>query len=165
MPLAFLLAMQAAGMVVDYLGTRNQAQMNQYGYQLQRAGIEANIEQTRLETEDATLEALKNLRKNMGTQLAVFAARGTNPGAGSAFSILTENIGNFNSDERTRRMNLLGNENTLKAGGTIAKLNQSGDNNKLWSGFASRTISGIPTSPKVWNQVGKSFGFSQKAGT
>lgn len=144
MPFALLLAMQAAGMVVDYMGTKQQAMWGEYGAKIQQAGIEANIEQTRLETEDASLQALQNLRKNMGTQLAIFAARGTQPGAGSAFSLLNENIGNFNADERTRRMNLLGRENMLKAGGSIAKLNQQGEKSRLWQGFSQRTVNRIP---------------------
>lgn len=144
MPFALLLAMQAAGMVIDYFGTQQQQDFADYGAKIQQAGIEANIQQTRLDTEDASLSALQNLRKNMGTQLAIFAARGTASGAGSAFSLITENIGNFNSDERMRRMNLLGRENTLKAGGAISKLNQQAENSKLWQGFAQRTINRIP---------------------
>lgn len=150
MPFALLLAMQAAGMVVDYFGTQNQSRLAAYGAKIQQAGIEANIQQTRLETEDATLSALKNLRQSMGTQIAVFAARGTALGAGSAVSVLQDSLADFSSDERMRRMNLLGRENTLKAGGLISKLNQSGENSKLWQGFASRTINKLPSSFAGW---------------
>ena len=152
MPVALLLAMQAAGMVTDYLGTQNQQRLADYGSQIQQASIEANIEQTRLESEDESLQALKNLRKNLGTQAAVYAARGTNPGAGSAVSYLEESIGNFNSDERMRRMNLLANVGQLKAGGTISKLNQQGENSKLWQGFAQRSINSFPSSAAAWKQ-------------
>lgn len=173
MPFALLLAMQAAGMVVDYLGTKQQAAWGEYGAKIQQAGLEANIQQTRLETEDASLVALQNLRKNMGTQLAIFAARGTNPGAGSALSLLTENISNFNSDERMRRMNLLGRENTLKAGGAIAKLNQAAESSKLWNSFAQRTISNIPLGSlgggrganSFTGSSARSYGLTQMGGT
>lgn len=161
MPLAFLLAMQAAGMVVDYLGTQNQQRLADMGAQLQQAGIEANIEQTRLETEDASLQALRTLRKNLGSQAALFAARGTAQGAGTAVSFLTQSIGNFNEDERMRRLNLLGKETALKGEGLISRLNQSGGNSKLWQGFSQRSMSRIPTSPEAWGQAGKSFGMSQ----
>lgn len=168
MPLALLLAMQAAGMVIDYMGTKNQQDLADMGYQVQQAGIEANIQQTRLETEDASLQALVKLRKSMGTQLAIFAARGTNPGAGSAVGLLTQNIGNFNTDERMRRMNLLGKENYLKAGGTISKLNQAGETSKLWQGFAGRTINRIPVG-SMFNSGGgsggSSYGLTQQGGT
>lgn len=144
MPLALLLAMQAAGMVVDWIGTRNQQEMAAMGAQLQQAGIEASIEQTRLETEDASVEALKRLRKTIGSQAALFAARGTKSGAGTALSIVSDTVGNFASDERVRRINQLGKENTLRAGGVISSLNASGEKSKLWQGFAQRTFSNLP---------------------
>lgn len=146
MPLALLLAMQASGMIVDYLGTKNQQQMADMGAKLQQASIESNIEQTRLETEDASLQALKNLRQTMGTQLAIFAARGTSPGAGSALSLVNNSVGNFNADERMRRLNLLGRENALKGNGLISKLNQQSNNASLWQGFTQRSINRFPTS-------------------
>ena len=150
MPFALLLAMQAAGMVTDWFGTQNQQRMADMGSKLQQAGIQNNIEQTRLEAEDSSLEAMKNLRANLGSQLAVFAARGTSTGAGSAVSILTESVGNFNADERMRRMNLLGKENQLKAGGLISRLTNSSENSKLWQGFAQRSINRFPTTLAAW---------------
>ena len=131
MPLALLLAMQAAGMVTDWLGTSNQQRLGDMGAQLQQAGIEANIEATRLETEDASLQALRNLRYTLGSQIAAFAARGTSTAGGSAVGLLTESIGNFNADERMRRMNLLGRENELKGQKLLSKLDQAGQNTKL----------------------------------
>ena len=135
MPFALLLAMQAAGMVVDYMGAKQQAEFSKMGLKLQQAGLEANLYQTRAETEDASLQAMKELRQNLGSQIAVNAARGTSSGAGSSLSLFNESIGNFNADERMRRMNQLGRENELKAGGTIASLNQKSDNTKLWTSF------------------------------
>jgi hypothetical protein len=145
MPFALLLAMQASGMIIDYFGTKNQAELMKMGAQLQQAGIESQIEQTKLQSADESLQAMKQLRQTMGSQLAIFAARGTRPSAGSAFSLLTQNISNFNSDERTRRMNLLGRMNELKAGKTISMLNQSSETSKLWQGFAQRTFNTVGT--------------------
>ncbi len=158
MPFAFLLAMQASGMVVDYLGTRQQADFMRMGAQLQQAGIESQMEMTRLSSEDASLQAMKQLRQSMGAQLAIFGARGTNPSAGSAFSLLTQNIGNFNADERTRRMNLLGRLNELKANKTISMLDQSSQTSKLWQSFAQRSFNRFPTS-------GQGFGMSSIGGS
>lgn len=141
MPIALMLAMQASGMVVDYMGAKYQSELIKMGSQIQQAGIEANIEQTRLEAEDASLQGLIKLRKTMGTQLAIFAARGTSTSAGSAVSILQESIGNFKSDERMRRLNLLGRENELKGRGTISRLNEAAEVSKLWKEFGGRTIS------------------------
>jgi hypothetical protein len=156
MPFALLLAMQASGMVIDYFGQREQQRIGNMGLKLQQAGIQSNLYQTRLEAEDESLKAMQALRKNLGTQLAVFAARGTNTAGGSAVSLFQESISNFNSDERMRRMNLLGRENELKAGGTIAKLNQQGTNTKMWSSFASRSLNRFPSSLEGWEAGFKS---------
>ena len=144
MPLALLLAMQAAGMIVDYLGTKNQQDMANMGAKIQQAGIEANIEQTRLETEDESLRMLQNLRQTLGSQAALYAARGQRAGVGSALAITENTIGTANADERTLRLNQRGKENALKAGLVISKLDQMGNNSKLWQGFAQRTINRIP---------------------
>ena len=167
MPFALLLAMQAAGMVVDYIGVKRQAEFSKMGVKLQEAGIEANLYQTRAETEDASLQAMKELRKNLGSQIAVFASRGTSTAGGSALSLFNESIGNFNTDERMRRINQLGRENELKAGGTIASLNQKTNNNQLWTSFASRSMSRFPSTYQGWEQGFKqtkdSFGLTQNS--
>jgi hypothetical protein len=161
MPIALLLAMQAAGMIVDYFGTSRQQYYSDIGFKLQQAGIEANIYQTRLETENESLNAMRELRQRMGTQLAIFGARGTNPGAGSAFTSLTQSLSNFYSDERTRRINEMGRETELKGRGLVSSLNQSGENSKLWQGFTQRTINRFPTSWNAYSQMGKQFGLTQ----
>jgi uncharacterized protein YutE (UPF0331/DUF86 family) len=84
MPFALLLAMQASGMIIDWLGTRNQQMYADMGAKLQQAGIESEIEQNRLQTENDSLQEMKNLRQTLGTQAAIFAARGTRAGVGSA---------------------------------------------------------------------------------
>lgn len=160
MQIALLLAMQAAGMVVDYLGTAQQQKFGAYGAQLQQAGIEMQIEQNRLQAEDESLQSLRNLRQTLGSQAAIFAARGTNPGAGSAVLFSNETMRNFNEDERMRRMNMLGREGQLRGNRAISQLNQMGENSKLWQGFAQRTIKRVPTSPQAWNQIGKNFGLT-----
>lgn len=166
MPIYLLLAMQAAGMITDFLGAKNQAELTQMGQQLQEAGINSNIDQVKAETEDASLNAMIQLRKNLGTQIAVFAARGTAPGAGSALLSLNESVHNFNSDEQTRRMNAMGKINQLRTGAAISRLNSMSDVSKLWTGFASRTFDRISTSAQYYNQLGKSmkkegFGITQ----
>lgn len=168
MPFALLLSMQAAGMIVDWFGTKNQSEMAKMGAKLQQAGLEANLQQTRLEAEDASLEAMRTLRKNIGSQIAVFAARGTSTGSGSALAIRQESVNNFNSDERMRRLNLLGREASIKAGASIAQLNQSAENAKLWSGFASRSLQRFPTSSAGWGQftsdIKEGFGLTKIGG-
>lgn len=155
MPFFLLLAMQAGGMIVDYLGAKNQADITNMGAKVEQAGIETNIAQTRLETADASLQAMKQLRQHLGTQLAIQAARGTNSGAGSAFSLFNESISNFNADERVRKLNSLGKENQLRAGSALSRLQNSSDVSKLWQGLASRTINKFPSSVSGWQELGK----------
>lgn len=158
MPYALLLAMQAAGMVTDYIGVQNQQSINKMGGELQQASIESDIEQTRLEAEDASLQSLRALRKNLGTQAALYAARGTSTAAGSALSTVAESVGNFNEDERMRRLNLRGKEVALKGQSLISKLNLAGENSKLWQGFAQRTFNKFSTNPDVYKGLGGSSG-------
>jgi hypothetical protein len=152
MPFYLLLAMQAAGMVVDFLGTKNQTEMMEMGMKVQQAGIEANIEQNKLETADASLQGMKQLRQSLGTTLAVFAARGTNPGAGSALSIFNESIGNFNADDRIRKLNAMGKENQLRANSGMSRLQYNSDVSKLWQGFSGRAVTRFPSSISGWKQ-------------
>jgi hypothetical protein len=155
MPIYLLLAMQAAGMISDYFGSRNQDELMKMGMKVQQAGIDSEIEMTRLESQDASLQSMKQLRQTMGTQIATMAARGTNPGAGSAFNFLNESLANFNSDERIRKLNLLGKENQLRAGAVMSRLQYSSDSSKLWQSFAQRTINRFPSSVSGWQGMGQ----------
>jgi hypothetical protein len=111
--------------------------------------------QTRLETADASLEAMKQLRQNLGTQIAVNSARGTSTAGGSALSIFNQSIGNFDADERVRKINELGQENQLRAGLVMSRLQNSGNTSKLWQGFAQRTLNKFPTSVSGWQEFGR----------
>ncbi len=156
MPFALLLAMQAAGMVTDFFGVKNQADLMNMGMKVQQAGIEANVEQVRLETQDASLNAMTKLRQNIGSQIAVQAARGTSMVGGSSAALsMNESVGNFNSDEKVRRLNALGQENQLRAGAAISRLQNSSDTSKLWQGFATRTINKFPSNVSGWQQAWK----------
>ena len=152
MPFALLLAMQAAGMITDYIGTQNQQRLADYGNRINQAGLEANLTQIRLESEDASLQAVKSLRQNLGTQIAVQAARGTRSGAGSALSISNESISNFNADERVRRLNLLGKQNQLRSGSAMSRLESMTSNTNLWKSFGQRALNRFPSSASGWKQ-------------
>ena len=120
MPEAILLSMQAAGMIVDWVGQKNQIQSSRMGNQLEMAGIEANLEQTRLQSADQSLQAMKTLRQNLGTQTVMYAARGQRANPLSSI----QSTSNFNADERTRRMNLLSKESQLRAGKILSGMHQ-----------------------------------------
>lgn len=161
----FLLAMQAAGMITDFFGTQYQTNLMNMGMKIQQAGLEANLYQTKLETENASVQAMIKLRQTLGTQIAMMAARGTSTSAGSAVSLLTESIGNFNADEKIRRLNLLGRENQLRGNSLISSLQNSSDTAKLWQSFASRTFNRFPSSfPGGQRSGNEGFGLSSIGG-
>lgn len=167
MPFYLLLAMQAAGMITDYWGMKEQQRYSRMGQKIEQAGMEANIYSTRAETEDASLQAMQELRKNLGSQIAVFAARGTSTGAGSAASIFNESISNFNTDERIRRFNQLARENQIKGQGVVSSLNYQANKSQRWQGFVKNTINRFPTSTAGWGQGNSpksSFGLTPVGG-
>jgi len=105
---------------------------------------------------------MQQLRQNLGTQAAIFAARGTRAGVGSAASIVSNSVSNFNADERTRRMNLLGKEAHLRAQGVLSGLHQLTSETQMGQAFRQRTLDRIPTDPKAWGQISK--GMSSQGG-
>lgn len=152
MPFYLMLAMQAAGMITDYFGTKNQADLMGLGMKLKDAELDANLEENNLQTANDSLEGLKQLRQTLGSQIAVFAARGTSTAGGSAASVLNESQANFNSDEQIRKLNSMGRENQLRAGAAISRLQNSSNVSKLWQGFSSRTLNRFPSSVSGWKQ-------------
>ena len=162
MPIGFLLALQASGMVVDWLGKNEQVRMSKMGEQVEQAGIAANIQTARLQAEDESLQSMKALRQNLGTQAALFAARGTAAGAGTAVLSANESISNFNADQRMRKLNEQGNEARIKAGGVLSSLHETAFENKTWNDFTRNVINKIPTSGSAYKQIAN--GFSSKNG-
>lgn len=145
-----LLSMQAAGMVTDWLGTNQQIEMGRRGTELEQAGIQSNLETARLQTLDSSAQAMRELRQNLGSQIAMQAARGTATGSGTALLFQNESVSNFNADEQMRRMNLLATEGRLKGGLALSKLHQKSSETKLWSSFTTRTLNNFPTTSQGW---------------
>lgn len=141
-----LLAMQAAGMVMDWQATQNQIKLGRIGAQVEQAGINANIQMTRAQAEDASLQAMRNLRQTIGSQIAIQAARGTRTDAGSAVMVNNENLTKFNEDERARRMNLLSREAELRAQGVLSGLHQLTSETELGQKLMQRNIQNFPAS-------------------
>lgn len=150
-----LLAMEAAGMITDYFGTQQQIEMGRQGAKIEQAGINANIQMTRAQAEDATTNAMKQLRQTIGSQIAIQAARGNASVGGTYNSLLNESTSNFNSDERVRRMNLLARENELRAGGLMSSLHQTSSELGLKQGFRDRVIDKVSMS-SMFGPQGKS---------
>ena len=157
MPLAFLLAMQASGMIIDYLGKQDQIRMGRMGAKLEQESINADIASSRLQYEEQSLQAMKQLRQNMGSQAALFAARGIRSGTAMPLLFSSESVGNFNSNERIRKLNQTTHEAQLKAGMTMSKLHQKTNENKIWNEFRQSAISKVPTSPQAWQGFNQAF--------
>ncbi len=149
LPLAFtgfLLASQAAGMVLDYRNTASNQKLIQKGRQLEQAAIETNLEALKLESGEESLNEMKQLRQNLGTQMAIQAARGTSSSAGTAFVLSQESISSFNQDERTRRMNLIAKESQLRAQNVLSGLHTLQSETQLGQALTNRFVNTIPVS-------------------
>jgi len=155
MPIAFLLALQASGMVVDWLGTSEQIRLGRMGEKIERAGINADIQTSRLQAEDESLQAMRQLRQNLGTQFAAAAARGGR--GGSSIFVTNQSVSNFNADERMRKINQLGKEAHLRANSTLSKLHQQTSENTAWNTFRQNVVNKIGTSVQAYNTSGKLF--------
>lgn len=151
-----LLGAQAAGMVFDYFGNQNQMEIGRAGSMMERQAIEQNIKLTRLQAEDASVQAMVNLRQTLGNQAAYLAARGTRAGAGSNVEASTTSISNYESDKRARNINQLAKEAELRAGIEMSKLHQQGFESKLNQDFYRKIFDMIPTNPGVFKSASSS---------
>lgn len=159
MPIGFLLALQASGMVTDWLGMQSSNELAARGARLQQEAIEKNIQFSRIQTADESLQAMIKVRKNLGTQAVMYAARGVSgPMVGLSAN---ETIGNFNADERMRKINQKSREAELRSGIEISKLHQRSYETRNFNEFLSRNINLIPTNPMVYKGIGSSFGLTK----
>lgn len=147
----FLLAMQAGGMIIDYLNTSHQKHLIQMGRQIEDAAFQSNLEAIRLESSEASLEEMKQLRQNLGSQIALQAARGTSSAQGTAVISRNQSVNTFNEDERRRRMNLLSKESQLRANNVLSGLHTLQSETQLGQAFSGRVI----------DQIGISSAFDQ----
>ena len=160
-----LLAAQAAGMIFDAYGTGQQIKMGRMGADLEKASINTNIQMNAAAAANQSVYAMQNLRQVMGSQAAIFAARGTRGNAGSAFSFNQESVSKFGSDEQARRMNQLSREAELRANMVLTGMHQLTSETQLGKSLTGRLMNKIPTSPDAWAGIGKSLGFGMTSAT
>lgn len=147
-----LLAMQAAGMITDYSQTRRQQGLIRAGREIEQAQYEANLEALRAQTEQESLASMQQLRSNIGTQIAVQAARGTSSAAGSSVLLRTASQQSFAQDERVRRMNLLAKEANLRASNVLSGLHATASETQLGQAMTGRFLNLIPLS-KTYSDI------------
>jgi len=162
-PMMALLAFQAAGMVIDYRSTKSNQKLIKQGRSLEQASIETNLEAVRLESNQASLTEMQELRQNLGSQIAQQAARGNAAGAGSSITMQAQSVGAFNADERTRRMNLLSKEANLRASNILSGLHSLQSETQLGQAMTTRFANTVNTT-QVFDkfgetELGKKWGF------
>lgn len=161
-----LLAMQAAGTIVNLSSQRRSQKYIELGRTLEQAAIENNLDAIRLESTQSSLEEMQQLRKNIGSQIALNAARGTRSGAGSAGIATQQSIRTFNQDERKRRLNLLSREADLRASNVLSGLHTLQSETRLGQKVTSDLLNNTLLSGKFQTQVNKfrKTDFAKKVG-
>ena len=140
---AFLMAMQAAGLVSSAYSYKNKMNQIQLGRQLEQEQFSTNLQAIKLESDQQSLIALRQVRKNIGSQVAANAALGRS--GGSAYAGIAESYRSYNEDERTRRLNLLSKESQLRAGNVLSGLHTLESETQLGQALTSQILNTLPT--------------------
>lgn len=117
---AFLLSMQAAGLVTSLFNAHSQDKYIKLGRKLEQEQYTTNLQAIKLESAEASLDEMKQLRQNISSQIVTQAARGNR--GGSSYAGISKASSAFDQDERTRRMNLLSKESQLRANHVLSGL-------------------------------------------
>lgn len=142
----FLMAMQAAGAVMDTWGTSQQMALGQMGTQVELEQLETRLQEEQTAAALGSLQAMQRLRQVIASQNAIFAARGQKAGAGTAFFLGQESLRQHAMDERIRRMNLLSREAQLRAGGALTGMHQLKSETELGQALSRRLYETLPLS-------------------
>ena len=139
---AFLLAMQAAGLVTSLFAKKSQMDTIKIGRKLEQEQFSTNMEAIKLQSSEGSLEEMKMVRQNIGTQIAANAAKGNR--GGSSFLGIQESISNLNTDERKRRINLLAKESELRSGNILSGLHTAQAETQLGQSLLKDIFNTIP---------------------
>jgi hypothetical protein len=142
----FLLAMQAAGAIYNINEARGQHKLIQTGRNLEQAQFQANMEALRVESSEASLNELQQLRQNIGMQIVINAARGTSTANGSAARSLYNSEQTYGKDEKARRLNLLTKQNQLRAGNLLSGFQTLQSETKLGQSLTDQIFNRLPIS-------------------
>jgi hypothetical protein len=121
----FSIGLWAGGLALDLFQTEQSYSVLEAQREAERAGIEQTISQIRLQTEQSSLDEMIQLRKTIGQNIALNAAKGRATGIGSAFFVSKQFEKQFAKDERTRDINRLIAETNTKARGVMSELNRT----------------------------------------
>jgi len=144
---AFLLSMQAAGLVTSVFGYKSQKDTIDLGRKLEQEQFKTNLEAIRLESTQASVAELKQVRQNIGAQIVVNAARGNR--GGSSYLGIEQTKSAYNNDERVRRMNLLAKESSLRAANVLSGLHTLQSETQLGQNLMKDIFNTIPLSAGI----------------
>lgn len=153
---AFLLSMQAAGLVTSFFGKRSQYKTIELGRKLENEQFKTNMEAIKLQSAEASLDEMKQVRQNVGSQIVANAARGNR--GGSSYLGINESVNNLNNDERKRRMNLLAKESELRANHILSGLHTNDSETQLGQSLMKDLLNTLPISSgldSLFNTSGK----------
>lgn len=150
---AFLLSMQAAGLVTSFFSANQQEEYIKLGRKLEQEQYATNLKALKVQSADASLDEMKELRQNIGTQITIQAARGNR--GGSSYAGINKASNTFDNDERKRRMNLLAAESELRANHVLSGLHSLQSETQLGQSLTSTVLNTLqttsllkPTKPK-----------------
>ncbi len=161
---AFLLSMQAAGLVTSFFGKKSQMKTIELGRKLEQEQFSTNMQAIKLESSEASLDEMKQVRENIGSQIVTNAARGNR--GGTSYLGIDESAHNLETDERKRRMNLMAKESQLRAGNILSGLHTLDSETQLGQSLFKDVLNTLPISSaadKVFNSVSKKKGSSNNA--
>lgn len=144
---AFLLSMQAAGLVTSLFGYKSQKQTIDMGRKLEQEQFSTNMQALRLESAQASLSEMKQVRQNIGSQIAINSARGNR--GGSSYLSIAESSSNFENDERRRRMNLLAKESSLRSANILSGLHTTQSETQLGQNLLKDVFNTLPISAGI----------------
>lgn len=151
---AFYVGMQAAGLALNFWENNQQQKLLDRGREINQLGFETSLETARLQTMQASVNSMRQLRQNLGTQIAMNAAMGRRSDMGSAKLGLNASERAFSHDERVRRMNLLSKEANLRAGLILSGFNTLKSETQLGQSLTKRIFKTLP-GPSQWGSIGE----------
>ena len=141
---AAMVAIQIAGTMMSVFQGANQRSIMEAGRAVEHDQLLTNLQMLNAQSAQESLAEMKQLRENIGSQIAIQAARGTASGAGIAASLQARSKGKFGEDEQSRRLNLLAKQSALKAADSMSGFNT----------LAGETKLGQAVSEKIFNTIG-----------
>lgn len=142
----FQAAMIGVGAISKIFSGDERKKQAEQGAAIEKAGIASNMEAIRLQSAEQSLERLKQLRKTLATQNAMSAARGTATNIGSAFFISQHSEGEFNREERFRRISEKSQLASLKAKSLMSDLGLEQTKSQISSDVTSTLFNMLPVS-------------------